>query len=424
MNIGTIITIIDLLLWLIIAANVAYVLFFALASLLPKKSLHPSCVPSVASEQSSSAPINFQLSPFNSQLSSFLVLFPAYNEDTVILHSVESFLQQDYPKERFEVVVISDHMSPETNEQLSQLPITLLQPTFEHSSKAKALQFAINKVESGKWKVERYDYVVILDADNVENPSFLSDLSHIVRPNEAIQCHRTAKNADNDIAALDGISEEINNSIFRKGHDRICMSSALIGSGMCFDYQWFAENVNHLDSAVEDRELEALLMKQGVHIHYAENIHVLDEKVSNSDTFQRQRLRWMTGQVQAFFKMLPYIPKAIITGNINYIDKTIQQALIPRSILLVLTPLFAFLSFIIPHSSFLIYLWCTLFAVLIAAILIAIPKQLRTKAIFGKLLTLPRLVWRMLKNSIYIKYKDTEFHHTPHEDIKHSITRQ
>ena len=400
MNIGTIITIIDLLLWSIIAANVAYVLFFALASLLPsRKSLHPSCVPSVASEQSSSAPINFQLSPFNSQLSSFLVLFPAYNEDTVILHSVESFLQQD-------------------------LPITLLQPTFEHSSKAKALQFAINKVESGKWKVERYDYVVILDADNVENPSFLSDLSHIVRPNEAIQCHRTAKNADNDIAALDGISEEINNSIFRKGHDRICMSSALIGSGMCFDYQWFAENVNHLDSAVEDRELEALLMKQGVHIHYAENIHVLDEKVSNSDTFQRQRLRWMTGQVQAFFKMLPYIPKAIITGNINYIDKTIQQALIPRSILLVLTPLFAFLSFIIPHSSFLIYLWCTLFAVLIAAILIAIPKQLRTKAIFGKLLTLPRLVWRMLKNSIYIKYKDTEFHHTPHEDIKHSITRQ
>ena len=400
MNLSIVITIIDWLLWIIIAANVMYVLFFTITSLLPKRPHHPL--------------------PLTLHPSTFLVLFPAYHEDTVILHSVESFLQQDYPKDSYQVVVISDHMMSETNEQLSALPITLLQPTFEHSSKAKALQYAINKVESGKWKVERYDYVVILDADNVVNPSFLSDLSHIVRPNEAIQCHRTAKNADNDIAALDGISEEINNSIFRKGHNRIGMSSALIGSGMCFDYNWFKYNVNHLDSAVEDRELEALLMKQGIYIHYAEDIHVLDEKVSNSDTFQRQRLRWMTGQVQALFCMLPYIPKAIVTGNINYIDKTIQQALIPRSILLVLTPFLTLLSllafYLLPLPSYIFPLkWLILLIMLVAAILIAIPAPLRTGALFGKILTLPRLVWRMLKNLLNIKPSNTEFIHTTHQ---------
>lgn len=413
MNIGTIITIIDLLLWLIIAANVAYVLFFALASLLPKKSLHHS--------------------PFTIHQSNYLILFPAYHEDTVILHSIESFLQQDYPKDSYHVVVISDHMSPETNEQLSQLPITLLQPTFEQSSKAKALQYAINNFHfsaracslSPSEATERIfnsqfpDYVVILDADNIVQSDFLTRLNEIATPDQAIQCHRTAKNADNDIAALDGISEEINNSIFRKGHNRIGMSSALIGSGMCFEYQWFAKNVNHLDSAVEDRELEALLMKQGIHIHYADDIHVLDEKVSNSDTFQRQRLRWMTGQAQAFFRMLPYIPKAIITGNINYIDKTTQQALIPRSILLVLTPfltLASLLAFYILHlPSYIIPLkWLILLILLVAAILIAIPTPFRTRALFGKLITLPRLVWRMLTNLININPRNKEFIHTTH----------
>ena len=289
MNLSIVIIIIDWLLWIIIATNVMYVLFFALASLLPKKLHHPSSI--------------------THHPSTFLVLFPAYHEDTVILHSVKSFLQQDYPKDSYQVVVISDHMMSETNEQLSALPITLLQPTFEHSSKAKALQYAISSILHQTSSI--YDHVVILDADNLVGSDFLTRLNQIVTPNQAIQCHRTAKNADNDIAALDGISEEINNSIFRKGHNRIGMSSALIGSGMCFDYKWFKDNVNHLDSAVEDRELEALLMKQGIHIHYAEDIHVLDEKVSNSDTFQRQRLRWMTGQVQALFCMLPYIPKAI-----------------------------------------------------------------------------------------------------------------
>ena len=400
MNVHLIIDIVDILLWIILAANVLYVFFFALASLLPKYEKR---------EARSEA--------------SFLVLFPAYHEDSVILNSVKTFLQQDYPKEHFQVAVISDHMSDETNAQLAALPITLLQPAFEKSSKAKALQYAIQNLHPSL--ITHHTYVVILDADNVVAPDFLTRLSLIANRQEAIQCHRTAKNADNDIAALDGISEEINNSIFRRGHNRIGMSSALIGSGMCFDYEWFRKNVNHLDSAVEDRELEALLMKQRIFIRYAEDIYVMDEKVSNSDNFQRQRLRWMTGQVQALSRMLPYIPKAIVTLNINYIDKTIQQALIPRSILLVLTTLFTLLSTLISlftinyslftfHFSLFTLKWWFLLASLILALLIAIPRSLRTKAIFGKVLALPKLVWRMLTNILHIKPQNKEFIHTTH----------
>ena len=82
----------------------------------------------------------------------------------MILHSVESFLLQDYPQDHYHVVVISDNMSKETNEQLATLPITLLQPTMEKSSKAKALQFATSAISHQPSAI--YDYVVILDADN------------------------------------------------------------------------------------------------------------------------------------------------------------------------------------------------------------------------------------------------------------------
>lgn len=404
MNIQIIITIIDLLLWLIIAANVMYVLFFALASLLPKKSHLPSAI--------------FHLPSSLSHQPSFLVLIPAYHEDAVIINTVESFLQQDYPKDLYHLCVISDHMEATTNEQLAALPITLLQPAFDNSSKAKALQYAISSISLQPSAI--YDYVVILDADNIVTPDFLSRLSQIARPNIAIQCHRTAKNANNDIAALDGLSEEINNSIFRRGHNRIGMSSALIGSGICFNYNWFKDNVTKLYSAVEDRELEALLMKQGIYIHYAEGIHVFDEKVSNSDNFQRQRLRWMTGQVQALFQMLPYIPKATITGNINYIDKTIQQTLIPRSILLVLTPMLCIISTLTSslfHHTSCIYplKWWCLFIALCIAIFLAIPKQMRRQSLFSKLIALPALVWKMLLNILKIDHKNKKFIHTTHD---------
>lgn len=419
MNIQVIITIIDLLLWLIIAANVMYVLFFTLTSLLPPKNK--------ASNHRSAERRLLPTGRKNAQNTKFLVLIPAYHEDTVIINTVESFLLQDYPQDFYQLCVISDHMEATTNEKLAALPITLLQPTFEQSSKAKALQHAISNFQHSSFNYQFPNYVVILDADNVVVTDFLSRLSQIVRPDIAIQCHRTAKNANNDIAALDGLSEEINNSIFRKGHNRIGMSSALIGSGMCFDYEWFKENVVNLDSAVEDRELEALLMKQGIFIQYAEDIHVYDEKVSNGDNFQRQRLRWMTGQMQALIRMLPCIPKAITTGNINYIDKTIQQALIPRSILLVLNPLLALLTLfaysILPLPSYLFHLpsyifplkWWIIMIIMIAAIIMAIPAPLRTRALLNKVLTLPQLVWCMLKNTFHIKPRNKEFIHTTHQ---------
>ena len=403
MNIQTAIIIIDFLLWLIIAANVMYALFFALTSHLPKKKHLPSST------------IHHP---------SFLVLIPAYHEDAVIINTVKSFLQQDYPKDLYQLCIISDHMEATTNEQLAVLPITLLQPTFEKSSKAKALQYAISAISHQPSAI--YDFTVILDADNIVAPDYLSHLSQIVRKDIAIQCHRTAKNENNDIAALDGLSEEINNSIFRRGHNRIGMSSALIGSGMCFDYNWFKANVTKLNTAVEDRELEVLLMKQGIHIHYAENILVMDEKVSNSDNFQRQRLRWMTGQVQALFQMLPDVPKAIITGNINYIDKTIQQALIPRSILLAIIPLFSILSllyyYILPLPSYIIHLhsyafhlkWWGLFTTICFALFAATPKRLRHQLISRKLLALPSLVWKMLHNITSIDNKNKDFIHTTH----------
>ena len=395
MNIQIII-IIDFLLWLIIAANVMYVLFFALASHLPKKTHLPSAI---------------------SHQPSFLVLIPAYHEDAVIINTVKSFLQQDYPKNLYQLCVISDHMDATTNEQLAALPITLLQPTFENSNKAKALQYAISAISHQPSDI--YDFVVILDADNIVASDFLSQLSRIAHPNIAIQCHRTAKNANNDIAALDGLSEEINNRIFRQGHNRIGMSSALIGSGMCFDLSWFKANVTKLNTAVEDRELEALLMKQGIYIHYAEDIQVLDEKVSNSDNFQRQRLRWMTGQVQALLQMLPSIPKAVITGNINYIDKTIQQALIPRSILLGLIPTLCIIATLtssiyhLPSTIFHLKWWLTL-ALFIIGLYIAIPSQMRTKVVLKKAAVLPRLVWKMATNILHIKTSNKDFIHTVH----------
>ena len=381
----------ETLLWFFIAASVAYVVFFAIISLFYEKD-------DFAATHASS---------LNYRVRRFLILYPAYNEDNVIYDSVDKFLSQDYPTDKFQVVVISDHMTDETNALLRALPITLLTPSFEKSSKAKAMQHAIETVGSD------FDNVVVLDADNVVQPDFLKKLNILCNAGyEAIQCHRCAKNSQGDVAMLDGASEEINNTIFRKAHNRLGLSSALIGSGMCFTYDLFCKNVFQLSTAGEDREMEALLLRQGVFIKYAAEIHVFDEKVNNKDNFQRQRMRWMTAQVQSLFRQLPQVPSALIHGNLNFVDKTVQQALIPRSILIVLLTLISvFMTLLVPTWSL---KWWILLATLIISLIIAIPAQLRSVTLFGKVLSVPGLVWRMLKNLLHLDRKNTDFLHTTH----------
>ncbi len=383
----TAIHIIDIVLWGIMALSVVYVAFFALVSVFHRKKK--------------------EYSTYQLKQSSFLILYPAYKEDAVIQHSVRQFLEQNYPKDLFQVAVISDHMKDDTNLQLSQLPITLHTLTFDKSSKARALQYAMKHTEKS------YDYVVILDADNVVLPDFLEQLNASCQKGyQAIQCHRCAKNSDNNIAILDGTSEEINNTIFRKAHNSVGLSSALIGSGMCFAFEWFKHHVDLLNSAVEDRELESHLLQEKVYIKFEENIHVFDEKVSNRDNFERQRLRWLNGQLQTLLIMLPNIPHAIASGNINYIDKTIQQALIPRSILLVLIPIFSLIMLLLaPVWSI---KWWALFLVLCISLYIAIPARMRNSTVFGKLTSFPRLALKMLKNLFRLNKNNKDFLHTTH----------
>ena len=157
--------------------------------------------------------------------------------------------------------------------------------------------------------------------------------------------------------------------------------------------------------------MEALLLHQGIFIKYAPDIHVFDEKVSNQDNFQRQRMRWMTAQVQSLLSQLPKIPGAIIHGNINFVDKTIQQALIPRSILIVLLGgISVFMTIIFPYWAL---KWWILFALLGMALFIALPSQLRLGS-FKKALAIPGLVMRMVRNILHMDRKNTDFIHTEH----------
>lgn len=270
--------------------------------------------------------------PKTKRLNRFIVLIPAYKSDAVVERTVRSILGQTYPQRLFDVVVISDHQSEMTNFRLAQHPITLLTPNFKNSSKSKSLQFAINNLP--QFKI--YDIVVVLDADNIVLPEFLEELNaaYEYAGTKAIQVHRLSKNRDTSSAILDATFEEINNSIFRLGHVAIGMPSAIAGSGMAFDFNWFKDNITKTSEALDDKELEALLLRQRIYIDYFDHILVFDEKTRSSSDFNRQRNRWVFTQFHSVIRNIRHLPHAIVNKQYDLIDKVLQWLLVPRTIMM------------------------------------------------------------------------------------------
>src|SRR6056297_2126329 len=58
----------------------------------------------------------------NPTLRKTAVLIPGYKEDTVIVDVAREALNQDYPSDRYDVVIIADSFQPGTIEMLKQLP--------------------------------------------------------------------------------------------------------------------------------------------------------------------------------------------------------------------------------------------------------------------------------------------------------------
>ena len=338
----------------------------------------------------------------------FVTLIPAYKADAVVVRTAQAALAQEYPEGLHRVAVIADQLQPATLGELRKLPLTVIEVTFENSSKAKALTAAVEELGP-----EAADAVAILDADNLVGGEFIARLNEVFDAGvEAVQAHRTAKNRDTDTAVLDAAGEEINNSIFRRGHVALGFSSALIGSGMAFRYDWFCANIRRCVTAGEDKELEALLLRERIYIDYLDDVEVLDEKVQGEEAYYNQRRRWIAAQFYALGSAVKNLPGALFSGNFDYCDKLLQWCLPPRMLLIGLVPLWAVvMTFLDPWGS---VKWWTALVLMLFALAMALPDA-QTDAKLGRALRrVPVLVLLTAANLFRLGGTKDKFIHTQH----------
>ena len=352
-------------------------------------------------------PIRRKSLPNKSQ-HTFLVLIPAYKEDQVILQTAAKALSQSYPQGLYRVGVIADSLKAETLNQLEELPIEVVEVSFEKSTKSKALRKALAELPNS------YDGVVILDADNIMEEDFLQKANTWLGKGAlAVQGRRVAKNSQSRMAILDGISEEINNRVYCKGHNSLGFSSKLSGSGMVFSYETFVEIMQGVDAVGGfDKELELKYTQRGHKVYYDHDLKVRDEKVANAEVFGKQRRRWLSSQYHYFQEFIfPAFTAFLTKGNIDFFNRALQLAMPPR----LLMPVFLFLASVcawILGQDF--WLWSALCLINVFSFIISIPKEFWTKETLRSLSYLPRAIFRAMRAVLQLRGANKTFIHTPH----------
>lgn len=348
------------------------------------------------------------------------VFIPAFKEDKVIVEVAQEALRQNYPKDRYEVIVAAEWFQPDTLDQLRKLPVRLIELNNQNPTKTLTLKTALNQVP------ERYDIVLILDADNVMKPDFLMKINQAFDVGyRVVQGHRTAKNTNTALARLDAISEEINNHIFRKGHRILGLSAALIGSGMAFDYDLFIDLLPWMEAVGGfDKELEFAVLKHRIKIEYVDDAIVLDEKVARSGSFVKQRRRWLAAQYYYLRRNMKFAIPAILRGNFDFFDKFIQMLLPSRVLMLGITFLLFMYNFyfeyIDPANAVFgvgALEWAIVFGGTLLAMVIAVPSVFWDRKTLRAVLAVPRAFVLMLLALLRIKGANKKFLHTEHEVV-------
>ncbi|WP_200756428.1 glycosyltransferase family 2 protein [Effusibacillus dendaii] len=253
----------------------------------------------------------------------FAIIIPAHNEERVIGQLINNLQKMNYPKQLYDIFVICDNCTDQTAFIANKAGAHAVQRRDPHKKgKGYALSWMFNRLLVSE--PHRWDAFVILDADNLVSSNFLQMMNtYLQNGHRLLQACLDVKNPDDSwITRCYALSYWTTNRIFQLARYNLGWSCVLGGTGICVESGLLKEIGWNATSLTEDLEftLQCLLSKniRAIWVHDAK---IYDEKPISLLPSMRQRLRWMQGHADCFFRyVVTLVKQGIITRNKSMID--------------------------------------------------------------------------------------------------------
>jgi len=251
----------------------------------------------------------------------FAVIIPAHNEEKVIGNIVESLNKQQYPKELYDIFVICDNCTDNTELEAKQAGARVfVRRNSNEKGKGYALEWAFARLFALK---EHYDAICVFDADNVVSGTYLSEMNKMLNDgHEVIQGYIDSKNPfDSWISLSYSIAFWLSNRTFQQTRYNLGLSAGLCGTGFCIRTSVLKEIGWGATCLTEDLEFTMKLILNNKRVAFCSKAVVYDEKPLTFLQSWKQRKRWMQGHTDCAKRyMAKLFKKAFREGNPAALD--------------------------------------------------------------------------------------------------------
>lgn len=225
----------------------------------------------------------------------FAVIVAARNEEKVIGNLIESLNKQNYPKDKYEIIVAVNNTTDKTEEAAKKAGAEVLNVDVPVKTKGEVLKWVFAKLKNNT----KIGYYVIFDADNIVDEDFLLHMNKsVLKGYEAAEGFRDTKNlGDNWISSSYALFYYMQNLFFNKARNRMGLSASINGTGFMLKKDLVDEEFDP-KTITEDIETTACLALKKIKIDFVEKAVTYDEQPVKFMDSWHQRLRWSVGNLQ------------------------------------------------------------------------------------------------------------------------------
>lgn len=328
----------------------------------------------------------------------FAVLVPAHDEEVLLGATLRSLQQQQYPRDRFQVVVIADNCSDRTSEIARAVPgvLVLEREDAVNRGKGQALRWALEQLAAAG---QRFDAYVIVDADTRADPALLAEFARgIASGARALQAHYTVLNAEEaPSAALRWFSLALRNHVVPYGRSALGGSAQLLGNGMCFTRALLERHPWRAAALAEDLQYYLTLVQSGERVEYVPSVAVRGHMPTSFGQMRTQDIRWESSLPDGEGKRAT---RLLLRDGLRLRDRVRLEAFVARLVPPLTTLVAAWLLTTCAALALRSPLACLLAAVLgcglVGYVCSALLFDRPPRALWGALLYVPRFaLWKL-----------------------------
>lgn len=231
------------------------------------------------------------------ELPTLSLIVPAYNEEETIEMTIESALEVDYPKEKYDIIVVNDGSTDQTLEKVCKFEdnsqITIIDK--ENGGKGSALNEGVRESDS--------EAVACVDADSrLEEDSLKHMVSEMGDEYEGVASAMKVYQPRNMLQKLQWVEYIV--GIFTRNIMGLLNAIHVTPGPLSVYKRDKLEEVGLFDeeSLVEDQEICFRLQEEQYRIGHSSHAEVYTVAPSTLEGFKNQRYRWYRGSLETILQ--------------------------------------------------------------------------------------------------------------------------